>query len=885
MAVEAGVETGNKGMGAQPGAISGALGGAAPSARDDAWFASSCALCYSTCSTRVHRVDGVVVKIEGNPDSVVGKGRLCGKGASGIMSHYDPNRLKRPLKRTNPVKGIGVDPGWKEISWNEALDEVASVLKRVRSEDPRKMVVQRTTTLTSSYVPMEAFTSAFGTPNASASGGGLHCGNGAHMISGAMHASWSIVPDFQYCNYAIYFGASKGHGAGHTSTSNMGLAADARSRGMKMVVVDPMCNFAAAKASEWVPIRVGTDAALALSMCNVLVNDLRIFDGPYLQARTNAPYLIGPDKLYVRDPESNQPLVWDTAANAARPYTDPEAANMALEGEYLVRGIRCQPAFQKLKDHLKKFTLEWGETVSTVPAADIRRLAGEFAHEARIGSTLVIEGVTVPYRPVAAITFRGAQGHLNSVYNYIAIDLLNQLVGAADVAGSCLGFNPACGGFPETGRLRYSPTPGPDGLMVTGIWMNRHYPYPLPEPRKPQNAGLRDLFVMARTSPFLTSSDQEQMWQRFELPYRPEVLFNFGSNLMMAIGNRETVAAALARYRFIVSIDLFLNETSDFADIMLPDCDYLQSVDSRPNFPFIFNHPAGMGEWCWTIRQPVLPPEGEQRPHADVLLEIAERAGFLADMNAALNALLNLEPPYRLAPDRKYRWEEICDAELRNNFGPERGLAWFRKNGVLKWPKKPQEVYWRPFIDVRVPIYWEFLARTYESITAITEPRGLAVPRRYYEPLPDFNPCVSHQCARKDFDFYAFYYRDTIHTNSYTMENPWLDEAARLDPYSYTIVINRATGKRKGLTQGEAIRVETEKGRFVEGRVCLSEAIHPEGLGIAACAGHWSGGMPVAKGKGVFFNEFLELDWDHVSPLNFNLDICAKVKVSKVSAA
>ncbi|HLC08553.1 MAG TPA: hypothetical protein VJK06_04645, partial [Methyloceanibacter sp.] len=46
---------------------------------DDAWFASTCALCYGTCSTRVHRVDGVVVKIEGNPDSSIGKGRLCGK--------------------------------------------------------------------------------------------------------------------------------------------------------------------------------------------------------------------------------------------------------------------------------------------------------------------------------------------------------------------------------------------------------------------------------------------------------------------------------------------------------------------------------------------------------------------------------------------------------------------------------------------------------------------------------------------------------------------------------------------------------------------------------------------------------------------------------------
>ena len=66
----------------------------------------------------------------------------------------------------------------------------------------------------------------------------------------------------------------------------------------------------------------------------------------------------------------------------------------------------------------------------------------------------------------------------------------------------------------------------------------------------------------------------------------------------------------------------------------------------------------------------------------------------------------------------------------------------------------------------------------------------------------------------------------------------------------------------------------------MEGRVRLTEAIHPEGLGIAALAGHWGDGMPVAKGKGVFFNELLELDYEHCSPVNLNLDLCVRVKVT-----
>ena len=850
--------------------------------QDDAWVPTACALCYGTCSIQAHRVDGVVIKIEGNPDSVVGKGRMCGKGVAGMMTHYDPHRLKKPLRRTNPVKGMGVDPQWKEISWEEALDEVAAVLRRVRAEDPRKLVVQRTTTVTSSRVPTGTFASGFGTPNFSTAGGGLHCGNGAHLISGIMHASWSVVPDFALCNYAMFFGASKGHSAGHASTSNMTLAADARVRGMKMVVVDPMCNFAAAKASEWVPLRVGTDGPLALAMCNVMVNELVLYDAPYLKAKTNGAYLIGPDKRYVRDGEGGQPLVWDVRAGQARPFDTVAAEDMALDGDYTAAGVACRPAFALLKDHLRKFTPEYAEGITTIPAANIRRLAKEFAHEARIGSTIVIDGVTVPYRPVAAIAFRGSQGHMNSAYNFLAIDLLNHLVGAADVAGGCLGFNPASDGYPGTGRLKYRPKPGKDGLMVTGMWMGYHYPYPMGEPRLPTNLGLQDLFVVGMTSPFLASTDQEAMWQKFDVPYRPEVLVNFGSNLLMSMGTSETAAAALAKYKFIVSIDLFLTETSDFADIILPDCDYLQATDSRSTFPFIFGHPAGQGEWCWGIRQPALPPEGEQRPFADILIEIADRAGFRSDMNAAINAFLGLEPPYRLLPSKTYTWEEICDLELKNNFGPEHDLEWFKANGVLKWPKNPLEPYWRATTEARVPIYWEFLIDVWEKIDAIAGPRGLKVPREYYEPLPDFLPCQSHLCQREGFDFYAFYYRDTIHTNSYTMENPWLDEAAQLDPYSYTVVINRASGAKQGLHHGDAVRVETETGRAVEGRLCLSEGIHPEGLGIAALAGHWRDGMPIAKGKGVFFNELLEMDWDHASPLNFNLDLCAKVRITRI---
>ena len=120
--------------------------------------------------------------------------------------------------------------------------------------------------------------------------------------------------------------------------------------------------------------------------------------------------------------------------------------------------------------------------------------------------------------------------------------------------------------------------------------------------------------------------------------------------------------------------------------------------------------------------------------------------------------------------------------------------------------------------------------------------------------------------------------------NSYTLENPWLDEAAQLDPHSYSVTINAASGAKQGLADGQMVWIETDTGRKVKGRLKFSQTVHPEGLGIAACAGHWSKGMPVAEGKGVSFNDLLEIDWEHCSPVNLNLDLCVRVKLSPVAA-
>src|SRR3989304_4438623 len=97
------------------------------------------------------------------------------------MGLYDPHRVRAPLRRSNPQKGIGVDPGWVEITWEEALDTVAARLKRVKEDDPRKLFFATRDTAITNLI--RAWSSAFGSPNAIFMPAGYYCGAALHLLT------------------------------------------------------------------------------------------------------------------------------------------------------------------------------------------------------------------------------------------------------------------------------------------------------------------------------------------------------------------------------------------------------------------------------------------------------------------------------------------------------------------------------------------------------------------------------------------------------------------------------------------------------------------------------------------------------------------------------
>jgi anaerobic selenocysteine-containing dehydrogenase len=102
---------------------------------------------------------------------------------------------------------------------------------------------------------------------------------------------------------------------------------------------------------------------------------------------------------YVRDSATKKPLVWDSAKSQAVPFDSSKGETFALTGTFQVGGQTVKPVFQVLKEYVAQFTPEWASEKTTIPAAKIREIANNLVTEARIGSTIEIDGYKFPYRP------------------------------------------------------------------------------------------------------------------------------------------------------------------------------------------------------------------------------------------------------------------------------------------------------------------------------------------------------------------------------------------------------------------------------------------------------------------------------------------------------
>lgn len=813
---------------------------------------SGCAICPNFCGIEGTVVDGIVRTIY--PDAARAdfyNHGICPKGASGMYNTYDPYRLKKPLKRTNPKKGPKEDPKWVEIGWDEAFTEVAKRLEQVRADNPAKLVVQygQGKYLIQEHFP-RAFAEAFGTPNT------VHrttvCEAARHVADDLTWGYHGNTPDLKHTNLLLNFGSNY-HEAEQTSRWLDWSTANARERGMKTVVFEPRLSGCAAKADEWVPMRPGKDVVAILAMARILI-DAGTVDEEFLLTYTNAPELVGADGKIVTAPDGKTPLVWDTVSNAATAFV--AGVKPALKGSYQVAGQPVRTGFQVLADSLREITPEYAEEVSGVPAATIARLAQSFGKEARIGETIELDGQKLRYRPVAAYTWRGLAAKEFGVQNSRSALILNMLVGAIDAVG---------------------------GLRLGNVYKSPKYMEPAKCEFPPSRVDLKYSVFHPNShhdiaqQPNLTAIDPKS----WGLGYAPEMQIFYATNRPVSTSDAWQQFEGLKK-TYNVAIDVVLSESCWFADIVLPDKTYLESWHYAPtrSTPDA-SHKA--------IRQPMTNPYNLEQDAFSIFWELAKRLNLRDKYAEACNKQWGLkEVKFKTGRDYTAReavevlWADLTKKDFavaldKGFVGSANSVKSKYLGGVedkFKGPGKP-----------KMKLYADQMVHTYEKVASVARKNNLAridlaKYKIAYAPLPGKEHAfpTPHREA-KDFPFYLITHKVMYRNQSgFTVNNVILNQALGKGVDENGVAINSATAKQLRIKDGDEVVIETRVGK-VKGKARVVEGIRPDTVAVSYHYGQWSPGYAKAGRKGTWINQVLENHPDVASGMNsFNDTKCKLYK-------
>ncbi|MBC8414297.1 molybdopterin-dependent oxidoreductase, partial [bacterium] len=351
------------------------------------WMPSTCQGCTTWCPAEVYVQNGRATKVKGNRYSKQNDGVLCPKGHLSLQELYDPDRVKVPMKRTNPKKGKGVDPKFVPISWDEALNTVADKMMELRNNgEPEKYMLMRGRYSYMRDTIYDSMTKVFGSPN-----GISHsaiCAEAEKFGAYYTDGGWSYRDyDLSNTRYALIWGCDP-------LSSNRMIPATIKRFGdmldnATVTVVDPKLQSSAAKAHNWLPIKPGEDGALASALAHVILTE-----GLW-------------HKEFVGDFKDGKNLF-------KAGETVDEAAFEEKETNGIVKWWNIE---------LKDKTAEWASKKTLISAAKIKEVA--------IGMGKAAPNVVVWLGPGAAMHVRGA-------YSAMAIHALSGLLGSIDNEGGVL---------------------------------------------------------------------------------------------------------------------------------------------------------------------------------------------------------------------------------------------------------------------------------------------------------------------------------------------------------------------------------------------------------------------------------------------------------------
>jgi thiosulfate reductase/polysulfide reductase chain A len=651
-------------------------------ANGDGYIPTMCEMCVWRCGVRAKVSKGRVVKLEGSPDHPHSLGRLCGRGQSGLMNTYDPDRVLTPLIRVGQ-RGEGK---FRKASWDEALNLVAdNMLKIKKAYGPEAMVFSSTHNL--SQVQFENLLNGFGSPNYGTQRS--LCFNAMIVANLMTYGMEEPNRDYSQVKYILLTGRNLVEAI---STSETSALMDAIARGAKVVYLDPRFTKTASKAAEWCPIRPGTDLAFHLAMINVIVNEKR-----YNQQFVDA-YTTGFDKLV--------------------------------------------PAVQT-------YTPEWAAPITGIDAERIRSIARDFSDAA-------------PY----ALAHNGwrTSNFINSFSTERAITILNALVGnwGATLFPSA---GEASGGL---GSPKQPPYPRISALRLDGV----PWKYPFVPFKIGSFQALRDAILEGK-------------------PYQARGWFIARQNPVLSLPDRGRTLQTFAKMDFIVTIDIIMNDTSWFSDVVLPESSYLERYD--PLLP--------VGDKIF-VRQPVIEPQGDTHSALWIYKELGKRLG-LGDF-------------FQYKDEEDYLSQQLAPLHV--------SLDEVRTRGFVDIPDGKQED----------PFHWSTPSGKIEIYSST-----LAAGK--FDPVPVWQ----EPPQPKPGSFYLLTGKVGQHTQFGTQNNQLLHKYQD-DPRLW---INPEPSKSLGLGDGDLVEVTSEVGT-IKVRLQVTQAIRTDCVYLTPGFGHLSKGLRTGYGVG-----------------------------------
>jgi anaerobic selenocysteine-containing dehydrogenase len=855
---------------------------------------TTCYMCACRCGIRVSLENGEVRYIEGNPDHPLNQGVICAKGSSGIMKQYSPARLTRPLRRKRGAERGAAE--FEPISWDEAFELMEERLATIRKTDPKRFA------LFTGRDQMQALTGLFakqyGTPNYAAHGGFCSVNMAAGMIYTIGGSFWEFGgPDLDRAKLFVMLGTAEDH---HSNPLKIALSKFKRSGG-RFISINPVRTGYSAIADEWIPIKPGTDGALLLALIHEIIKQ-GLYDREFLVNYTNAPDLVNLDEhsseygMFLRSDvpteegcfEPQNKLWWER--NEQKPVLNrAEGAEPRLMGAFTSPdGTPVKPAFQLLKERVSRYTPQWAEKITGIPAATIERLAHEIGITARDHKielpiawtdTWGKDHETVTGNPVAFHAMRGLAAHSNGFQSIRALSILMSILGTIDRPG---GFRhkapfprpiPPCAKTPTVPQAVRPDTPldgmalgwpaDPDDLFIDEdtaepVRIDKAFSWEYP------------LSVHGMMHNAITNA-----WRGD--PYPIDTLMIFMANMawnstMNTVQVREMLndKDENGEYKIplLIVCDAFQSEMTAFADLVLPDTTYLERHDvmSMLDRPISeFDGPVD------SVRVPVLPPTGECKPFQEVLVELGARLklpvfvnkdgtrkyrdypDFVVNYETEPGSGIGFLAGWRGKGGEKFmqgepnpnQWEMYARNNCIYHYELPPSYQYMRNwnKGYLEWAQRHRLIRYAEPINIH--LYSEVLQKF--RLAAQGKSLGRQPPDRlrkrietYFDPLPFYyEPLEAQQTDRHKYPLNAVTQRPMAMYHSWDSQNAWLRQ---IHAHNH-LYVHPSLGAANAFGDGDWVWVESMHGR-VRCMCRFTEAVEPGTVwtwnAIGKASGAWN---------------------------------------------